>query len=599
MDIKTGWDFAPLLPGGGEADFAAARHGAEKKTAEFSAKWKNREDWLQESAPLAEALAEYEAWRKACGMGGDEGYYSWLKLSLNETDPELKARFGQVEEFANRLGTEMQFFTLRLARAAEPARAKFLAAPELAPWRHFLGQLFREADHVLSEEGEKIMAMKQAPAAGSWERMVSGFVNREERPALLEDGRTEPRNLADLLTLLQNPQKEVRDRAAEGVNDILAKYAEIAENELNALLLNKKVDDELRHFDRPDAARHLNDDIDSATVDALIAAVSARFDIPARFYALKAKLLGLPKLAYHERMVPYGKVVSKFTFESACEMVARVFAGLDPEFLAIFQKFAAGGFFDAYPQKGKHGGAFCAHFTSRQPTYILLNFGGTLDDVQTLAHETGHGINNELVRAAQTHDLNFGTPTSTAEVASTFMEDFVLEEVLKNADEEERLSIMLMKLNDDVSAIFRQAACYRFETDLHAAFRSRGYLSQAEIGGLFQKHMAAYMGPAVEQSAGAENWWVYWSHIRDYFYVYSYAGGQLISRSLQSAVKADPAFIAKVKEFLSAGLSESPRNIFLKMGIDIADRNFWDRGIGETEKLLNSAEELARKLGKI
>jgi oligoendopeptidase F len=107
------------------------------------------------------------------------------------------------------------------------------------------------------------------------------------------------------------------------------------------------------------------------------------------------------------------------------------------------------------------------------------------------------------------------------------------------------------------------------------------------------------MGDSVEQSTGSENWWVYWSHIRYFFYVYSYASGLLISKSLQSAVKKDPSFIAKVKGFLSAGLSESPKNIFAELGIDITDRRFWDRGLDEVEKLLYKTEDLAKRLGKV
>jgi oligoendopeptidase F len=157
----------------------------------------------------------------------------------------------------------------------------------------------------------------------------------------------------------------------------------------------------------------------------------------------------------------------------------------------------------------------------------------------------------------------------------------------------------MQKLNDDVSSIFRQVACYRFEQELHKDFRGKGYLSKEEIGKLFQKHMAAYMGNAVLQSAGSENWWVYWSHIRYFFYVYSYAGGLLISKSLQHSVKQDPALIQKVKEFLSAGLSDSPKNIFGRLGIDISDKRFWDTGLDEVESLLDETERLAKKLGKI
>jgi oligoendopeptidase F len=271
---------------------------------------------------------------------------------------------------------------------------------------------------------------------------------------------------------------------------------------------------------------------------------------------------------------------------------------LDRKFGAVFAGFIKNGQIDAYPSKGKDSGAFCIHHLMTQPTYILLNHTNKLHDVLTIAHELGHGINNELIRERQ-HALDFGTPTSTAEVASTFMEDFVLEEIIHSADDELRLAIMMQKLNDDVSSIFRQVACYRFEQELHKEFRASGYLSKEEIGELFQKHMAAYMGKAVEQSAGSENWWVYWNHIRYFFYVYSYASGLLISKSLQNSVKKDPAFIIKVKEFLSAGLSESPKNIFGRLGIDIVDKRFWDRGLDEVEKLLDETEQLAKKMGKI
>jgi len=279
-------------------------------------------------------------------------------------------------------------------------------------------------------------------------------------------------------------------------------------------------------------------------------------------------------------------------------LIYTVMNTLDPKFGEIFAGFIKNGQIEAYPRKGKDSGAFCMHHLMTQPTYILLNHTGKLHDVLTIAHELGHGINNELIREKQ-HALDFGTPTSTAEVASTFMEDFVLEKIIQGGDDEMRLAIMMQKLNDDVSSIFRQAACYRFEQELHKQFRTSGYLSKEEIGELFQKHMASYMGKAVEQSEGSENWWVYWNHIRYFFYVYSYASGLLISKSLQNSVKRDPVFTEKVKEFLSAGLSDSPKNIFAKLGIDITDKQFWNKGLDEVEKLLNETEILAKKLGKI
>jgi len=110
--------------------------------------------------------------------------------------------------------------------------------------------------------------------------------------------------------------------------------------------------------------------------------------------------------------------------------------------------------------------------------------------------------------------------------------------------------------------------------------------------------MSSYMGESVDTSE-SNNWWVYVPHFRYFFYVYSYTSGLLISKALQSKVKADLTFIEKVKEFLSAGTSDSPENIFKKMGINITDKEFWNQGLSEFEHLLSQTEELAKKLGKI
>jgi oligoendopeptidase F len=398
--------------------------------------------------------------------------------------------------------------------------------------------------------------------------------------------------------LTNSSQKKIRDKAAQAFNEILEKHVDVAENELNAVLQNKKIMDSLRNFTRADSSRHMADDMDTEVVDALTKAVTKRFSISQDYYKLKAKLLGVSKLEYHERNVPIGKLDKKYTYEEAYQLVMNVFQKLDNEFAMIFSTFQEQGQIDVSPKKGKHGGAFATTMTLKTPTYILLNHNDDLDNVTTLAHELGHGINNELIRAKQ-NELNFGTPTSTAEVASTFMEDFVLQELEREADDELRLSLMMMKLNDDISTIFRQIAFYNFEKELHAEFRAKGYLSKEEIGTLFQKHMMSFMGTAVEQSKGSENWWIYVSHFRYFFYVYSYAGGLLISKSLQASVKKDPTFITEVKEFLGAGMTDSPKNIFKKLQIDITKPSFWDEGLDEIEGLLSEATKLATKLKKI
>jgi oligoendopeptidase F len=594
----TAWDLTPLFERDDDPRMERKRKMVERKSYEFINAWKDRSDYLEDPAILHQALDQYELWKRLYGSDGDEGYYFWLRTQQNQNDSKLKARFNKIEEFSKKIENDIQFFHLRIARIKPEAQPKFLEYGGLAKYRHFLERIFAESRFHLSEPEEKILNLKSATSYSNWTKMTSGFLSKEERAVVTEEGVKKARPFSEIVGLMNSKSKRTRDSAVGAFNSVLEKHVEVAEAELNSVLQNKKIDDELRNTPRPDTLRHLADDIESEVVDTLISSVAARFDIPARYYALKARLLSVKRLAYHERNVEYGVVAKRYPYPQAANLVYTVMNKLDSQFGGIFAGFINNGQIDALPKKGKDSGAFCIHHLMTQPTYILLNHAGKLHDVLTIAHEFGHGINNELIREKQ-HALDFGTPTSTAEVASTFMEDFVLDEILHTADDELRLAIMMQKLNDDVSSIFRQIACYQFEQELHATFRAKGYLSKEEIGTLFRKHMAAYMGKAVEQSEGSENWWVYWSHIRYFFYVYSYASGLLISKSLQNSVKQDPAFIIKVKEFLSAGLSDSPKNIFLKLGIDITDKQFWNRGLEEIEKLLNETEALAKKLGKI
>jgi oligoendopeptidase F len=592
------WNLAKLFSGDNDPAMEEIRKAVEEKSYAFINRWKNRSDYLEDPAILKQAMDEYEAWKRDCGTDGNEGYYFWLRTSQDQNDPGLKAKFNKIEQFSKKIENDIQFFYLRIAKIPKEQQQKFLDYAGLLNCRHYLERIFAESKYLLTEPEETILNLKNPTSHSNWVKMTSGFLAKEERAVISREGKKEVKTFADILSLMNSRKKRVRDSAARAFNDILNKYADVAESEINSVLSNKKVDDELRRTPRPDLMRHIGDDIDTEIVDTLLKAVSARFDISRRYYELKAKLLKVKKLKYHERSVEYADLTRKYKYNEALELVLKVFENLDAEFAGILDAFIKNGQFDVYPRKGKVSGAFCAHNLISQPTYILLNHTNRLNDVLTLAHELGHGVNNELIRKKQ-NALNFGTPVSTAEVASTFMEDFVLQDILRKADDELRLSIMMMKLNDEVSTIFRQVACYMFEQELHRAFRQKGYLSNEEIGGLFCTHMSAYMGDFVEQSPGSENWWIHWSHIRSFFYVYSYASGLLISKSLQKSVKEDPRFIGKVKGFLSAGLSESPRNIFAGLGINIADPEFWEKGLNEVDILLRETSQLAAGLGKI
>ena len=593
------WDLNPLLKRADDTEINSKRKIIEEKHKEFSLKWKNNKAYLTDAKKLKQALDDYEDLLKNHASGGNEYYYFILKYYVNQSDNDVKSKLTKAEDFVNKLKNEIRFFALSIAKnIPENKQKEFLNNFLLKDYKHYLENSFKSGKHLLTENEEKIMTLKSKVAYDNWEKLTQEFLNKSESEVIDLNGKKKLMNFNEISGLIVTQDNELRKNLSDAFDSIVSKYQDVAEAELNSLLENKKIDDGLRNFSRADSSRHLDDDIDSEIVDALIKTVSSNFNLAHRFHKLKAKLVGLKKLQYNDRKIELKHLDKEYNYEESLKLVREVFSSVDKEFLEVFNGFVKNNQLDVFPRKGKRGGAFCIHLLKTQPTYIMLNHTNKLNDVLTIAHEVGHGINNELIKKKQ-NSLNFETPKATAEVASTFMEDFVLEELLKEANEEQKLALMLTKLQGDIQNIFRQVACYMFELKLHQEYRKKGYLSKEDIGKLFEDTMMLYLGETFERSDSMKIGWIYWSHIRDHFYVYSYASGLLISKYLQAQVKKDKKFISKVKEFLSAGTSKSPKEIFMSLGIDITKESFWISGLKEIEAHLIEAEKLAKKLKKV
>lgn len=597
VDIsKTEWNYESLVDGDLDTQIKNEKKTIKTKVEEFVSKWKSRSDYLTTPSVLRDALDDFEYLMGHYGTYGNSGQYLWLRTMQNQTDEKIKAKYNLIEEFSDKLSTSLTFFELSISKIPEDKQKIFLASPLLKRYKHYLERLFRQGEYSLSEDVENILTLKSGPAYGSWVSLTSELLSKEERE-VFNGKKKELKNFSELQALLDSPISEVRKSAALAFNEILEKYSDIATAEINAILKDKKINDELRGFSRPDESRIVTDDIDAEFIDKLISSVTAHYNITKKFYELKAKLFGVDKLKYHERNVPYGSSTQETPYTDAVKIVYNSFKKMDSDFSEIFKRLIEEGNVDVYPKKGKTQGAFCSYGLKIHPTRVLLNYMDRPYDVMILAHEFGHALNHELMK--RNSSLDFGNSMAVAETASTFAESIVFEDLLENVkNDEEKLSLLISKLGNDLSSAVRQIACYNFEKELHLEFRKRGHLSKEMIGEIFKKNMQAYMGDYVEQSNGSQNWWVYWSHIRHFFYVYSYSSGVLISNALVKKYKEDSTFILKIKEFLSLGESKSPRDAFESLGINLNEK-LWDEGFDNIEEMLNKTWELARRLGKI
>ncbi len=597
--LPTEWDLSDLGKSYNDPAFQEERKAHERAVKKFAQKWKKDRSYLTNAKKLKEALDEYNALSE---MSDREGVYLFLSRQVDGENTKLMAAEKQYVDWAQKLADEIRFFGLSLGKIEKKNQKVFLKSSLLKEYKHYLEGIFETAKYQLSEKEERILSLKSGVASGNWSSMVSEIFAKETAEVLVKKGSKrvkEEKTFNEILANLQSDCKRVRKSSAKAIAEIFKKHAFVVEKEFNSILENKKINDLLRGFKRPDEARILSDDISPKIVDTLAESVQSYFSVSRDFYKLKAQLMGQEKLHYHERMAPVFKEKNKqvYSYEQAVELVGKVFESIDKDFAKVFFEMVETGKVDVYPRKGKRGGAFCMYHGKQEPVYIMLNYTNKKRDVLTLAHEMGHAMHGTFAKREKA--LNYDTPMFTAEVASTFFEGLSFEYLLREANERERLQLMVEKLEDSIATIMRQIAAYLFEREVHAEFRKRGYLSHEEIGKIFKKHMSAYMGPAVLQDDEAEKWWMYWSHFRSPFYVYSYASGLLIANGMRAILKENPDQWKKMRNFFYTGTSKSPKAIFREMGINIEDKKFWEGGLEEVKTLLKETKKLAKKLGKI
>ena len=598
IDIKTIWDLTDLYENEHdpkiELDFEEVKNDYEA----FVKKWVSRNDYLSDAKVLLELLNESEVLsRKHIETGGKPWYYFWLRRQLDDKDQLVKQKFNQLDEVSLQIDNKLLFMSLNLSKIPEAKQKEFLSNDSLSEYHHFLEKLFLTGKYTLSEKEEQLVNIFTKPGYVNWMDVVSEFLSKEEAKVFVDENKKEIQTLDQLFSLFKSPIKKVRDGAAKRAYEILNKHADLATAEMNSILSFNDSLKSLKKFERVDSPRHLNDDISSSVVDALIEAVNSNGKQALRLRSLRAKIMCVTKLKSYERSVELGKSTKKISVKESINIVDKALSNLDRDFGNLFRTMLTSGRIDFLPRKGKTSGGFCVSFSNTSSVYILVNHTNILRDVTTLAHEMGHALNFELSKKQK--NVNYDVPLSTAEVASTFMEDFVFEELLKTASEEDKLYLLIKKLDEYIGTIHTQVSLYNFEKRMHEQFSVKKYLSKEEISSLFEEEINKMDRDVIDVVEGSKHSWVAWPHIRSPFYVYSYASGILISLSMQQKVKDDPKFIEKVKTFLEAGSSKSPRDIFNEMGIDITDKKFWSEGLKKVDLLLDEAEELAKKLGKI
>jgi oligoendopeptidase F len=594
---QTSWDLDPLVDGQGEAGARAQLQEALERAQAFAARYAGNFVEL-DSAALEEAMRELAAIEELAGRAGT---YAGLRFSVDTSDPAHGALLQEVQERATQIETTLLFFELEWAALSEGQAEALLADERLEFCAHHLRNVRRYREHLLSEPEEKILAEKSVTGASAWSRLFEELTSAiEVHPEGTRQSDGETISLDVALSRLVLPDRELRRTTAQAVTQALAPGLRTRAFLFNTLLADKAVDDRLRRYPNWLAARNLSNEASDESVAALIEAVRARYELPRRWYRLKARLLGVERLADYDRMAAVTEDEVTFSFARAREIVLDCYSSFSPELGALAKRFFDGRYIDAPVRPAKRGGAFCASAVPSAHPYVMLNYTSRRRDVLTLAHELGHGVHFAL--AAGQGVFHQGTPLTLAETASVFGETIVFGRLLEeDSSPSSRLALLAENIEGAIATVFRQVAMNRFEELVHTARREQGELSVQRFGELWAESQAEMLGDSVEITDGYRSWWSYVPHfIGSPGYVYAYAYGQLLALAVYERYEQrGEELVPQYLQLLAAGGSRSPEELGRIVDIDLADPGFWDAGLDLLERQLQAAEEAARDAGRV
>ncbi len=584
------WKLSDLYEAKDAPAFIADMAKAEELSLAFEARWKGK---LADAATttgdggIGDALKQYEALDDLLGKIGS---FAGLTYFSNTSDPANGKFYGDVQSKLTDLSSHLLFFALELNRVDDAVMDACMDRdPAAGHYRPWIVDLRQDKPFQLDDKLEQLFLEKSMTSAAAFNRLFD-----ETMAELRFDVDGEMLPIEPTLNMLQEKQPETRAKAAAALSKTFGENLRVFTLITNTLAKDKEISDRWRGFKDIADSRHLANRVEREVVDALAAAVEEAYPrLSHRYYAMKAKWLGMDQLNYWDRNAPLPETPNALIpWKDAQETVLSAYRGFAPEMAEIAGRFFDEQWIDAPARPGKAPGAFAHPVVPSAHPYVLVNYMGKPRDVMTLAHELGHGVHQVL--AAGQGALMCQTPLTLAETASVFGEMLTFRALLeKTTDKRERKAMLAQKVEDMINTVVRQIAFYQFERKLHTA-RKDGELTSEQIGELWLSVQGESLGPAIKISEGYETWWTYIPHfIHSPFYVYAYAFGDCLVNSLYAVYQnAAPGFQEKYFELLKAGGTKHHSELLKPFGLDATDPSFWSKGLSMIEGLIDELEAM-------
>ncbi|CZE47035.1 M3 family oligoendopeptidase [Campylobacter geochelonis] len=553
-----------------ESEFSKFIEKTEQKSLKFNQIYKsNLKDLTPEQ--FLKAVQEYE---EICESIAKIMTYAYLGFAKDTT---TGANLAKAEELSNKISENLLFFNLEFNELESNLQDEFIKYSE--HFSYYLSLVAKEKKHQLSFLEERVLLRTSPVGASAFSRLF------DESMAKLRF-KFDDKELSEeeILSLLHDTNRQTRQKAAICLSATLEENSHLLTYIYNMIKTDLKITCELRNYELGEEIMHESNQIEKASVDALIEASEASFGLVSKFYEKKREILGLETLYDYDRYAPIGEDKS-YSFSQAKQIVLDAFGEFSPKFGELAKKAFDEGWIDVYPSANKTSGAFSHSSVKEVHPFVLLNFTDKRRDVFTLAHELGHALHQYL--AYDVGYLNSSTPLPTAETASVFCEMLVFDYILQRADKKDKTALLAGKLEDIFATLYRQINFTTFERRIHA---HDGELSSDEISQIWSEESKKMFGDSLVLNDYYKIWWSYIPHfIHTPFYCYAYAYAQLLVLALFGLYKSGKCenFVQIYTEFLALGGSVCPRDMVAKFNLDINSREFWQIGLKEVEKLVD------------
>ncbi len=444
----------------------------------------------------------------------------------------------------------------------------------------FIEEILRAQKYMLSPKEEAIISQMQNTGSTAWTNYKNKLIATHTVEVALE-GEKKAYPLTEVLNMAYASSKEQRKKAYEAE---IASYTAIEEgvvSALNAIKGEALTVVGLRGYKSPVHMTLENSRMSEQTLEAMLEAMKESMPAFRKYLRRKAELLGYTKgLPWYEMYAPIIEKEMPFNYEEGKAFVVKNFATFSQTLADYAQHAMDNAWMDVYPKAGKVGGAFCSSSKAIKQSRILLNYGDTLGDVITMAHELGHGFHNYCMNDETA--LNSRYPMPLAETASTLCETIVKKAAVKEGDSEEKIAIIENELSDCTQVIVDIYSRYLFETAFFEK-RKEGYVSVEETKALMLAAQKEAYGEGMDQEVLHPYMWTWKSHYynaNNNFYNFPYAFGLLFAKGLYAQYEGDKEnFPKRYEELLAVTGQMNIEDVAKTINIDVSDKAFWQASL--------------------